>query len=117
MKKYLAIYIGKQAELEQARKEVDEGKRVMMDPAGMKPWLDWFKAHEDSVVTTGGPLGRTKRVSPEGTSDIRNTLTGYTIVQAESHEAAAKLFENHPHFTLLPGNSIEIIECLDIPGR
>jgi hypothetical protein len=43
-------------------------------------------------------------------------LTGYTIVQAESHEAAAKLFENHPHFTLLPGNSIEIIECLDIPG-
>jgi hypothetical protein len=37
------------------------------------------------------------------------------VVQVESHEAAAKLFEKHPHFTLFPGDSVEIMECLPMP--
>ena len=32
------------------------------------------------------------------------------------HEAAAKLFEKHPHFTNFPGECIEIIPVLPIPG-
>jgi hypothetical protein len=44
-------------------------------------------------------------------------MTGYVIVQAESHEAAARMFENHPHFTIFPGDSVEIMECLPIPGQ
>jgi hypothetical protein len=42
-------------------------------------------------------------------------MTAYTVVQAESHEAAAKLFANHPHFTVFPGDGIEVMECLPIP--
>ena len=38
-------------------------------------------------------------------------MSGYVVVQAESHEAAAKMFENHPHFTIFPGDSVEIMEC------
>ena len=30
--------------------------------------------------------------------------------------AAAKLFENHPHFTIFPGESVEIMPVLPIPG-
>jgi len=37
-------------------------------------------------------------------------------VQADSQVAAAKLFENHPHFTIFPGDSVEVMECLQIPG-
>ncbi len=37
--------------------------------------------------------------------------------EAESHEAAAKLFLSHPHFSIFPGDSIEIMECLPIPGQ
>jgi hypothetical protein len=44
-------------------------------------------------------------------------MTGYVIVRAESHEAAAKLFENHPHFSIFPGDSVEIMECLPFPGQ
>ena len=44
----------------------------------------------------------TKRASHEGISDIKNSMTAYVIVQAESHDAAARLFENHPHFTIFP---------------
>jgi len=43
-------------------------------------------------------------------------MAAYVIVQAESHEAAAKLFENHPHFTIFPGDAVEIMECLPLPG-
>jgi hypothetical protein len=43
-------------------------------------------------------------------------MTAYTVVKAESHEAAAKLFVNHPHFMIFPGDGIEIMECLPIPS-
>jgi len=44
-------------------------------------------------------------------------MTGFTVVRAASHEAAAKLFENHPHFAIFPGESVEIMPVLPIPGR
>lgn len=74
-------------------------------------------AHSAAIVDQGSPLGKTKRASPRGIEDIKNSMTGYVIVQAESHEAAAKLFENHPHFTIFPGDSVEIMECLPLPRR
>jgi hypothetical protein len=42
-------------------------------------------------------------------------MAGYVILEAESHEAAARLFENHPHFTIFPGERVEIMECLPVP--
>jgi hypothetical protein len=50
-------------------------------------------------------------------TDIKNVMAAYVIVRAESHDAAAKLFENHPHFTIFPGDSVEIMECLPLPGQ
>ena len=47
--------------------------------------------------------------------DTKNEITAYTIVQAESHEAAAELFANHAHFMIFPGQSVEIMECLPLP--
>ena len=79
--------------------------------------MDWGKTHSASIVDQGSPLGKTKRMAPEGLSDIKNVMVGYVIIQAESHEAAAKLFENHPHFTIFPGDSVEIMECLPLPQR
>lgn len=37
------------------------------------------------------------------------------VVEAEPHEAAAKLFENHPHFAIFPGDGAEVMECLPKP--
>lgn len=48
---------------------------------------------------------------------MKRLLAIYIGTQAESHEAAAKLVENHPHFTLFPGDSVEIMECLPLPGQ
>ena len=42
-------------------------------------------------------------------------MAAYVIVQAESQEAAAKIFVNHPHFTVFPGEAVEVMECLPVP--
>lgn len=64
----------------------------------------------------GGPLGKTKKVTERGVEDVANEIGAFTIVRAELHEAAARLFEKHPHFTIFPGKSIEIMPVLPIPG-
>ena len=118
MKKFLAIYIGTQAALEKSRwNELDEAKRRELEEAGFKAWMEWGAANAAAIVDQGSPLGKTKRAAPEGLSDIKNVMTAYVVVQAESHDAAAKLFEGHPHFTIFPGDSVEIMECLPLPGR
>ena len=96
---------------------MDEAKRKKLEASGIKAWGDWMMSHEAAVVEQGGPLGKTKRAAAEGVSDTKNDMTGYVVVQAESHESAARMFENHPHFTIFPGESVEIMECLPIPGQ
>jgi hypothetical protein len=114
MKNFLAIYMGSEAA--RARWEgLDEKKRKEREKAGMKGWMDWATENGKFIVEGGGPLGKTKRVNAKGISDTKNQLAAYTIVRAESHEAAAKLFLEHPHFMIFPGDSIEIMECLPIP--
>jgi len=114
MKRFMAIYIGTGDGFAKWQK-LDEATRKAREALGMKAWGDWMATHSVAVVDQGGPLGKTKRTSPDGVADTRNNMTGYVIIQAESHEAAAKLFEKHPHFTIFPGDSVEIMECLPIP--
>jgi hypothetical protein len=116
MKKFVAVYLGS-ANAMSGWEKLSEAERNQRQAAGMKAWGDWMTTHQKSVVETGGPLGKTKRVNPQGVSDTKNSLTGYVVVQAESHDAAAKLFLNHPHFSIFPGDSVEIMEALPIPGQ
>jgi hypothetical protein len=118
MKQFLAIYIGTQGALARSRwNELDGSERKARQTAGMKAWRDWGVENAAAIVDQGTPLGKTKRASAEGLSDIQNTMAAYVVVRAESHEAAARLFAGHPHFTIFPGDSVEIMECLPLPGR
>ena len=115
MKTFLAVYTGTPAGFERW-KNLDEATRKAREGAGMKAWTDWAAAHATDTVFEGGPLGKTKQVSPDGIADIRNNMAGFTVIKAESHEAAAKLFVKHPHFSIFPGDAVEIMECLPIPS-
>jgi hypothetical protein len=84
---------------------------------GMAAWHKWMADHAGAVVDKGGPLGKTKKAGRNGITDTRNAVAGYVVVEAESHEAAAKMFEGHPHFAIFPGDSVEIMEVLAIPGQ
>ena len=116
MKKFLAVFLGTAASFEKW-KTLDEAKRKKAEASGMQAWGEWMQVHKSAVVDQGGPLGKTKRVGPQGVSDTKNNITGYLTINAESHEAAAKLFLNHPHFTIFPGDAVEVMECLPIPTQ
>lgn len=112
MKRFMALYIGALSAAEKAGATLDPETEAR----GMAAWGDWVARNAAAIVDQGGPLGRTKRASRDGITDATNAVTGYVIVQAEDHAAAARLFENHPHFAVFPGDSVEIVECLPMPG-
>ena len=118
MKNFLAVYLGSASSASRSKWDaMDATTRKEREASGMKGWIDWMTKYQAVIVTTGGPLGRTKRASSKGIADIKNDMTGYVVVKAESHDAAAALFVNHPHFAIFPGEAVEIMEALPIPGQ
>jgi hypothetical protein len=82
---------------------------------GMQAWGAWIANHADHIADTGGPLGKTRKVSANGIAETHNNIAGYVIVEAPDHEAAARMFEGHPHFAIFPGDGVEVMPCLPIP--
>ena len=115
MKRFLAIYTGSASAMVKWN-AMPEHESKERQAAGIKAWHAWVEKNKASIVEMGGPLGRTKCISPQGITDIRNNMMAFTLVQADSHEAAAKLFENHPHFVNFPGEAVEVMECMPVPG-
>jgi hypothetical protein len=116
MKKFLAIYVGSTTgETMKKWSALDDETKKKREQEGMTSWMNWGEKHSKSILDHGAPLGKTKKVDASGVGDTKNLMTGYTIVEAESHEAAAKMFLNHPHFSVFPGDSVEIMECLPMP--
>jgi hypothetical protein len=116
MKQFLAVYLGSSSPVQMEEWEaLDEKTRQSRESAGMQAWMNWGIKNSKFIISTGAPLGKTKRVNREGVSDTENLMAAFTLVQAESHEEAARLFIGHPHFTIFPGESVEIMECLPLP--
>ncbi len=116
MKKFMAIYTGADSSPNHEKwNALSKEAQHEQIAKGMKEWSQWGEKYAKSIVVFGGPLGKTKLVNAKGVSDIKNQMTGYVIIEAESHEDAAKMFLNHPHFAVFPGEAVEIMECLPLP--
>ena len=114
---YLAVFVGsKNGAKWTAWNALSETERKAREKEGIAAWKAWVAKHQASLAEMGGPLGKTKRVGPGGIADFSNELGAFTLVRAESHEAAAKMFEGHPHFAIFPGEAVEIMPVLPIPG-
>jgi hypothetical protein len=114
---FLAVFRGsKTSPRMQAWIALPEAERHAHEQEGMAAWKAWMAQHHASAAEVGGPLGKTKQVTERGIEDVSNDLAAFIVVRAESHEAAARLFEKHPHFTIFPGESVEIMPVQPIPG-
>ena len=99
-----------------AFEEMKKNSTPEQQKKGMDAWMKWMEANKTSIVEGGAPLGKTKRVDSNGASSSKNEIGGYSIVQAESPEAATKLFgKDHPHLKM-PGTWLEIMEIMPLPG-
>jgi hypothetical protein len=114
---YLAIFLGGQnSPRMKAWMSLTEAERNAKQQEGMAAWKGWMEKHQAQIVTAGGPLGKTKKVSPKGIEDVKNEMSAFIVVRASSQEAAAKMFEKHPHFAIFPGEAVEVMPVLPIPG-
>ncbi|HVH44705.1 MAG TPA: hypothetical protein VM925_20270 [Labilithrix sp.] len=110
MKKFLVLYKAPTSAFDQMKQATPEQQK-----AGMEAWMAWGKSAAASIVDMGAPLGKSLRVTKDGSSPTLNDLGGYSILQAESKEALAELLKGHPHF-MLPDGSIDVVELTPIPG-
>ena len=106
-KKFVALYLAPASVLADWAKTDPEVRKA----AEQKMQAEWIKWMSDNakLITLTEAGGKTKRVTANGVSDTKNDIMLYSFVEAESHEAAAKAFENHPHLQI-PQSSIEVME-------
>ena len=114
MKKFLVAYLAPASVIEEWKKTEPE-KRKAAEEKMQGEWRKWMSDHAKIFADKGAGVGNTKRVTSQGSSDAKNDIMLYAIVEAESHEAATKMFEGHPHLQI-PQSSIEIMEIHPLPG-
>ncbi|HMU52135.1 MAG TPA: hypothetical protein PKA13_20325 [Geminicoccaceae bacterium] len=115
MPRFLAVYTMKPEDLARFR-SLPKSEQSAIDAIGLKQWVDWEDRNAASFPDRGGMVGKTKRVTRDGIADAVNPFCGYIVVEAESVEAAARLFENHPHFTVFPGDGVDIMPFVTGPA-
>ena len=114
MKKFLVTYLAPASVIDDWKKTAPE-KRKAAEEKMQGEWTTWMSDHTKMFVDKGAGVGKTKCVTTQGVSDTRNDIMLYAIVEAPSHEAAAKTFEGHPHLQI-PQSSIDVMEIHPLSG-
>lgn len=86
----------------------EEGARVMA------AWGEWMGRVGTSMVDGGNPVGQTVTVASDGTSSpgAADPITGYSLIEADSMDAALALVAGCPIFD--GGGSVEVGETFDV---
>jgi hypothetical protein len=106
MSRYLMVYLG--------------GEQPSSPEAGQQHfarYMDWLAALGDAAVSPANPLKDTCTVNPDGsvTGGGATTMSGYTVVEADSMEAAVSMAKACPFLEI--GGSLEVSELLEMPGQ
>lgn len=105
MTRYVLIYSGPQTS--ESREEQD---------AILAAWEAWYAKMGSAIAEGGDPLGSSKHISAPGSpaadGDGGMPASGYTVIEAESLDAAASACADHPH--LKHGGRVHIFEAIDL---
>jgi hypothetical protein len=109
MAKYLFLYRGPATPMEDFTPE--QGAEQM---AAWGAWMDRVGA---ALVDPGQPIGAGTAVVDDGSKGTPSDQNGYSIVEADSLEAAAAHADKHPFLAEGKGRfQIEVFELLPMPG-
>jgi hypothetical protein len=82
----------------------------------MKAWEDWYTDLGPAVVDGGYPFSpMAKSVASDGTvseGPVGTMSSGYTIVEAESLDAAAEMARSCPN--LMNGGQVSVFETIEV---
>ncbi len=110
MPRFLAVYTMQPEDLV-AFRSLPKAEQDAVDAIGIKEWAAWEERNASSILDRGGMVGRTTRMTKDGIVNAVNSLCGYVVVEAQS-AAAARLFEDHPHITIFPGDGVDLMPLL-----
>jgi len=77
-------------------------------------WGAWFGSLGDAVIDGGNPFGPSASISPDKnvTNGASSGLTGYSVLKADSLQAATDLAKGCPH--LSDGGTVEVYETFAV---
>ncbi len=105
MPRYIIVYIGGNQP-----STPEEGKKQFAE------YQQWLTSLGDSAVSPANPFKNTHTIRPDGavSSGSATTMSGYTIIEAETMEAALEIAKACPF--LETGGSLEVSELMQMPG-
>ena len=80
-------------------------------------YMDWLSSLGDSVVSPANPLKNTSTVNSDGTVTTggMTSMSGFTIIEADSIEAALSIAKSCPFLDI--GGSLEVSELMQMPSQ
>jgi len=78
-------------------------------------WGAWYEKMGAAIVDGGNPFGASKKVTDKGISDgavSSPPATGYTIITADSLDAAVATVKEHPHLQF--GGQVTVHETFQV---
>ncbi len=75
-------------------------------------WGKWFASIGDKIVDPGSPLGLGREISRSGTKELpvgMESLTGYTVINADSIDEAERIAKGCPMIT-----SVRVYEAMSM---
>jgi len=105
MPQYIIVYLGGDKP-----SSPEEGKRHM------SKYRTWLSSLGDSAVSPANPLKDTSTVNSDGTVTTggRTSMSGFTIIEADSLAAALSIAKGCPFLDM--GGSLEVSELMQMPG-
>ncbi|MCM8857891.1 MAG: hypothetical protein LC541_20205 [Candidatus Thiodiazotropha sp.] len=79
-------------------------------------YQEWLSSLGDAAVSPANPLKNTNTVSADGTvtSGGKTSMSGFTIIEADSMEVALLIAKDCPFLDI--GGSLEVSELMQMPG-
>lgn len=83
----------------------------------MAKYRAWLASLGDTVVSPANPFKNTSTINSDGTieSGGASTMSGFTIIEAESEEAALSIAKACPYLEV--GGTLEVSELMQMTGQ
>jgi hypothetical protein len=106
MSRYVIVYLGGNQPA-----TLEEGKRHFAK------YMGWLSSLGDAAVSPANPLKDTCTVNSDGTVSTggTSTMSGYTIVEADSMASALTIAKACPFLDI--GGTLEVSELVEMPGQ
>ena len=108
MARFMLIYKGEATDMSDMSEEQAN--------AVMEKWAVWMGKVGSALSDIGTPFGSGSSLVDDGSTGTANSLTGYSIVEANDIDGALALTDGHPYLSEGLGNySIDVFELMPVP--